>query len=805
MPFLGTMTLGDMLSAQPRASSAMSGKALISTLAAHASRTWKDDDSVDSTAGPTSDSPPDASTFQRGLSSQLATEVARMSTTELAIWIVSELADGLAHAHQRGVLHRDIKPANVLLSDDGLPMLLDFNLAASTRPDDRSHQVVGGTLRYMSPEQLRAVQNQRSTLDARADVFSLGVVLYELLMRRAPFVDRTGSWNEVLQQMLHDRQMLPTIDLDWREGITPAVQSILQRALAFDPDLRYQSASEFRDDLRAHLQARPLPTAKVRSVREWVRKWNTRHPRLSSMTLAAAFSAILLGGTLVWTISRQAQLNQLRASQWVSELEHVQSTARTLLASDYAPTSAIANWMQQSASVLTSDATQLIARLPGTEQTRARQCLGRLHFYRARGAIGMLDREAADQRKQWLDTALTELEQAQSFEPTQLGRAWQDSLQRLAASDQSIGNTPGSDGAAAPDPKPFSSSKLEVDAETLTRELNSAYSQVHAEASNPWHWVSIGQMQLKLGRLEPAAATFQLSHNLADREPLPAFFLGLVDMKLKRFAQADEWFSFTLAQDSQCWEAWMNRAATRVELGRYAEAIADIDAMQKQIERYPRAWFIREMAETRLGKHADAQRSRLQGLQLPPTDASGWNARGQARLRHKPIDANAALADFEMAIRLDPQLRSAYENAAHVLAEHLGQPQAAIERLSDVLKLDPEYALAWSSRAVLAARQGNFESAASDIEQALRLDRSPMICYQCASALALAENEEPADDAGASDAPRTASHTRALQLLKETLRKDASLSRFMRKDNDLRSLLKNSEFHELMQAAVRLQ
>ncbi len=186
------------------------GKALISTLAAHASRTWKDDDSVDSTAVPTSDSPPDASTFQRGLSSQLATEVARMSTTELAIWIVSELADGLAHAHQRGVLHRDIKPANVLLSDDGLPMLLDFNLAASTRPDDRSHQVVGGTLRYMSPEQLRAVQNQRSTLDAARTCSAWASYSTSCSCARAPFVDRTGSWNEVLQQMLHDRQMLPT-------------------------------------------------------------------------------------------------------------------------------------------------------------------------------------------------------------------------------------------------------------------------------------------------------------------------------------------------------------------------------------------------------------------------------------------------------------------------------------------------------------------------------------------------------------------------------------------------------------------
>ncbi len=124
--------------------------------------------------------------LDRGLSSQLAAEVARMSTTELALWIVAELADGLAHAHQRGVLHRDIKPANILLSDDGLPMLLDFNLAASTEPNDRSHQVVGGTLRYMSPEQLRAVQNQRSSLDARADVFGLGVVCMNCFINAHP-------------------------------------------------------------------------------------------------------------------------------------------------------------------------------------------------------------------------------------------------------------------------------------------------------------------------------------------------------------------------------------------------------------------------------------------------------------------------------------------------------------------------------------------------------------------------------------------------------------------------------------------
>ncbi len=111
------------------------------------------------------------------------------------------------------------------------------------------------------------------------------------------------------------------------------------------------------------------------------------------------------------------------------------------------------------------------------------------------------------------------------------------------------------------------------------------------------------------------------------------------------------------------------------------------------------------------------------------------------------MDAQGALADFEAAINLDPQLRNAYENAAHVLSERLDQPQAAIDRLSEVLQIDPEYALAWSSRAVLLARQGEFSAAEKDVEHALRIDRSAMICYQCASALALQEAARQANDA----------------------------------------------------------
>ncbi len=810
MPFLGTMTLADMSSSGSKSLSILSGKELISTLAAHASRTWKEGDPSESQV-PSEDKLIENNSSENtpvqpvstGLSSQLAAEVASMSTTQLALWIVSELADGLAHAHERGVHHRDIKPANVLLSDDGLPMLLDFNLATSTRPNDHGQKVVGGTLRYMSPEQIASVQNQQAVLDARADVYSLGVVLYELLCGVAPFADRTGTWNEVLQQMLSDRQVLPKLDIQWRNGLTPAVHSILMRALAFDASQRYQSAAEFRDDLRAQLQARPLLHAQDRSVRERIHKWNMRHPRLSSITIAAGLITCILCATLVWAIQRQTQLNHLQAAQWLRQLEDVQSEARSLIASDFAPTRAIEQWLDRSATVLSANAQSGLMYLPASERARAKECLGRVHLYRARGALGLSQRSEAASSSQWQEIARRELVQSQQLEPSELTAAWLESLDMLQRGKKETRGTAASHVSIAPGESLIAEHR-DWERVALEQELGRAMASAHTQASNSWHWIGVGQIQLSLGKLDEAAASFALSHTLSKRESLPTFFLGLIEMQRKNFRQAEVWFTATLAEDPQCWEAWLNRAATRVELARYTDAIDDVVAMGKQADRYPRAWFIRELAEAKSGQTAAAATSRQRGLQLTPTDALGWNARGQAKLKQKPADAAGALADFDMAIQLDPNLRNAYENAAHVLSERLNQPQAAIQRLGQVLEICPDYALAWSSRSVLLARQGQFEAASADIQAALRLDRSPMICYQCASALALIEAGTP-EPQGASPGSLSDSGTTSLQLLKETLRKEPSLSQFMRQDADLRALLNNPEFRSLITAAARLQ
>ena len=107
---------------------------------------------------------------------------------EAVLWMAARVADGLAHAHERGILHRDLKPANILLGDDGEPLLLDFNLAADTKlRGPASAALIGGTLPYMAPEHLRALRGEDRTLDARCDLYSLGVILFELLTGNHPF------------------------------------------------------------------------------------------------------------------------------------------------------------------------------------------------------------------------------------------------------------------------------------------------------------------------------------------------------------------------------------------------------------------------------------------------------------------------------------------------------------------------------------------------------------------------------------------------------------------------------------------
>lgn len=202
------------------------------------------------------------------------------------------LAEALAYAHGLGVCHRDLKPSNVLLVADGRPMVLDFNLCADeTRADDR----LGGTLPYMAPEQLLAVDPSLADAPAvgpSADLFALGLLLYELLEGRHPFgpiPPRAPIW-EFRAELLRRQQAGPAA-LRRTRGVDGVVARVIGRCLAFDPSDRPKSAAAL--------------AAELRRMSSWlgrVRRWVANHRRVVS---AGAFASVLAGTLGVTALATQ--------------------------------------------------------------------------------------------------------------------------------------------------------------------------------------------------------------------------------------------------------------------------------------------------------------------------------------------------------------------------------------------------------------------------------------------------------------------------------------------------------------------
>jgi hypothetical protein len=261
--------------------------------------------------------------FIRGLPLEQYADVHQLDTRQ-KLALMAKVCEAVHHAHQRGLIHRDLKPGNILVDETGQPKILDFGVARvtqasahefETQPETQTGlgQLVG-TLAYMSPEQ---VLGDSLEIDTRSDVYSLGVILYELLSGQPPYdVNRRPLPEAVHTIRDEEPASLSSISRNYRGDI----ETIVKKALEKDKTRRYASAADLGADIQRYLNDEPI-AARPPSASYQLQKFARRHRGLVA-GLAAVF-VVLLAGIAVST----SQAIRARRAGEVARIERDRATA----------------------------------------------------------------------------------------------------------------------------------------------------------------------------------------------------------------------------------------------------------------------------------------------------------------------------------------------------------------------------------------------------------------------------------------------------------------------------------------------
>src|SRR5690606_4632691 len=251
-----------------------------------------------------------------------ADEVFSGTYVQMCCRIALRLARTLAHAHERGLVHRDVKPGNVMIDRLGRVLLLDFGLAraAATEADGLTRTgAVVGSLAYMAPEQMRG----ETDIDVRADVYGVGVTLYELLTHRAAF--RADTQEDLRAKVLAGSPPPPS---QLNPALPRDAETICLRAMAPEKNRRYASAAELADDLQRFLELRPI-RARRSGIAYRIRRWTQRHPARATALVAIALAAT--GGPLALAVQERRSRTRIEEALAVAQ-RHQRAYEATLIA-----------------------------------------------------------------------------------------------------------------------------------------------------------------------------------------------------------------------------------------------------------------------------------------------------------------------------------------------------------------------------------------------------------------------------------------------------------------------------------------
>jgi tetratricopeptide (TPR) repeat protein len=691
------------------------------------------------------------------------------------------VCQAVQHAHQKGIIHRDLKPSNVLVAlydSRPVPKVIDFGVAKAAGQSLTDKTLVTGfgtivgTLEYMSPEQ--AELNQLD-IDTRSDIYSLGVLLYELLTGSTPFTREEMEKGGVLEMLRVIREQEPTrpsTKLSTAEGLPrlaanrgtePArltrllrgeLDWIVMRALEKDRNRRYESASAFAADLQRYLADDPVQACPP-SLAYRLRKFTRRNKGRLAVAVGVFLAVTVMAASIGWAVRDRAARQAKAAQDEIVRLARVEdqardslSTARTLIAENKLPPAR--QKLAQARAQLASDRAalgDLAAEVEAAENEldrfqRFEDLIDRSHQAETApvveptlsvgGSPGSARKEVVARMGggRW-GAKVSFLKEAlgcydilkrddwnRALESGLLGRQQVERIRRLAYEELLwLANDV------------ISRRQEHRSGRQLSPEAAARAALVYllkaesAHAPTRQFYTLRARCRQDLGEKEAAQADTQRAERTPPTLALDHRMRGQAAVYAKQRAEAVRAFEAALRLEPTHYWSMMDLGSCLLDLGQDQEdfvgAARVFTGCILARPDHAGAYYARGNAYARLGRYAEALADCSRAIELNPKIAHFWNSRGSS---HKGLgQPNKALADFTQAIALDPKFAHAWYNRGGAYSQ-LGQFDRAIADYSRAIELEPTVPLAWNNRGVTYSELGRPGKAVADFTRAIEVD-----------------------------------------------------------------------------------
>ncbi|MGE3853726.1 MAG: protein kinase [Planctomycetota bacterium] len=598
-----------------------------------------------------------------------------------------KVCDAIGYAHARKVIHRDLKPDNVMVGAFGEVLVMDWGLARPLTGESASHddmlvpdappppdvksdrrfmltldgQIVG-TLPYMPPEQ---AEGRHSELDTRADIYSLGAVLYQVLTNSAPF---TGTDLQKLRDQVSEGRLLPPSRRAPAERVPRELEAVVLRAMAFDPADRYPTAGALRDDVERFMDGRALESVQYGRI-ELIAKWVQRN-RVLAGGVAATILALVAGLVGILLVDSEARARDARAQADLQRGE-----AERLAESQRAQTAELNR--------AKADAAREAAERKTMEEAQKRREAD-LQSLMQQGEIDKLREMLGGEARSDQEAALREF------------KLIYDDLRR--------------------DGKDPSAIFAELGPDRVAR-FTSAFDRMLESGTRitPRDRAMGGFIYQYVARdLPRALEQFDLALQ-EDAGYIDAHFMRAAvyaDMGRHRDAIAD--LDFVIAHAPGHVDALFNRGKARSRVGDDASALEDYTMVITLTPRNIGGYINRGAVLARLGRVKEAEDDFTEAIRVDERAVLAWHNRGKLRASHN--DRAGAVDDFNHALSINPDLHECRLDRATTVM--LGNPMSALRDLDYVLQRVPDHWRAHYVRALLRVTSGQRDGARADFEAA---------------------------------------------------------------------------------------